>query len=64
MTVDESFNVHNKIIDAAFKYMQETADKSGMTLDTDIIRSILCFRQFSKFQRCWAALAGSAIWGR
>jgi methyl-accepting chemotaxis protein len=36
LSADESFIEHNKLIDALFDYMKETADKSNMTLDTDM----------------------------
>jgi methyl-accepting chemotaxis protein len=36
MGAEESFAAHNKLIDAVFSYMRETADKSNMTLDTDM----------------------------
>ena len=36
MSINESYNAHNKLVDEVFDYMKETADKSNMTLDTDI----------------------------
>ena len=36
MSIDENYNAHNKLVDEVFGYIKETADKSNMTLDTDI----------------------------
>ena len=36
MSINESYDAHNKLVDEAFDYMKDTADNSNMTLDTDI----------------------------
>jgi methyl-accepting chemotaxis protein len=36
LNIHESFRIHNQLIDSVFAYMRQTADKSTITLDSDI----------------------------
>ena len=63
MVIDENFNSHNKLINSIFDYMKKTADKSNMTLDTDMDSFYVINPAVFKLPPYWVALAGCATWG-